>query len=215
MGDSDIKVSVVGDSTNIDETFAKVERGADKMAQVVGKSGEKAGKGTEAIGKGADRAARSIERAERSMVSSIQRRMAVVESAGKGEAAMYDALAKQRGIDQSPAVLKQIESLRALEKQQSLASAALSGGAIQFDKYGVSAKQTAAAMRGVPAQMTDIIVSLQGGQRPMTVLLQQGGQLKDMFGGIVPAARALGARVRAVDNPFTLAAAAGAGLYAM
>ena len=215
MGDSDIKVSVVGDSTNIDETFAKVERGADKMAQVVGKSGEKAGKGTEAIGKGADRAARSIERAERSMVSSIQRRMAVVASAGKGEAAMYDALAKQRGIDQSPAVLKQIESLRALEKQQSLASAALSGGAIQFDKYGVSAKQTAAAMRGVPAQMTDIIVSLQGGQRPMTVLLQQGGQLKDMFGGIVPAARALGAGVMAMVNPFTLAAAAGAGLYAM
>ncbi len=61
----------------------------------------------------------------------------------------------------------------------------------QLDKVGMSAKQTAAAMRGVPAQITDIVVSLQGGQAPLTVLLQQGGQLKDMFGGIVPAIKAL------------------------
>ena len=47
---------------------------------------------------------------------------------------------------------------------------------------GQTAKQTAAALRGVPAQITDIVVSLQGGQAPMTVFLQQGGQLKDMFG---------------------------------
>ena len=57
-------------------------------------------------------------------------------------------------------------------------------------KLGISERQLAAAMRGVPAQLTDIVVSLQGGQRPLTVLLQQGGQLKDMFGGVVPAARA-------------------------
>lgn len=49
---------------------------------------------------------------------------------------------------------------------------------------GVSAAQTAAAMRQVPAQVTDIVVSLQSGQAPLTVLLQQGGQLKDSFGGI-------------------------------
>ncbi|MDH1700271.1 phage tail tape measure protein [Comamonas terrigena] len=61
----------------------------------------------------------------------------------------------------------------------------------QLDKVGMSAKQTAAAMRGVPAQITDIVVSLQGGQAPLTVLLQQGGQLKDMFGGIGAAANAL------------------------
>ena len=40
---------------------------------------------------------------------------------------------------------------------------------------GQTAKQTAAALRGVPAQITDIVVSLQGGQNPMTVFLQQGG----------------------------------------
>lgn len=59
-------------------------------------------------------------------------------------------------------------------------------------KAGNSAKQDAAAMRGLPAQFTDIVVSLQGGQAPLTVLLQQGGQIKDMFGGIGPALKAMG-----------------------
>ncbi|MGY2258113.1 phage tail tape measure protein [Pseudomonas sp. SDO55104_S430] len=76
----------------------------------------------------------------------------------------------------------------------------------------ISAKQTAAALRGVPAQFTDIVVSLQGGQAPLQVLLQQGGQLKDMFGGIGPAARALGGYVAGLVNPFTVAAAAATGL---
>jgi lambda family phage tail tape measure protein len=79
-------------------------------------------------------------------------------------------------------------------------------------RTGNTAKQTANALRGVPAQFTDIVVSLQGGQQPLTVLLQQGGQLKDMFGGIGPAARALGGYVAGLINPFTVAAAAAAAL---
>ena len=79
-------------------------------------------------------------------------------------------------------------------------------------KTGISAKQTAAALRGVPAQFTDIAVSLQSGQAPLTVFLQQGGQLKDMFGGAGPAAKALGGYVLGLINPFTVAAAAAAAL---
>lgn len=84
----------------------------------------------------------------------------------------------------------------------------LTGFSDQLNKTGISAKQTAAAMRMVPAQLTDIVVSLQGGQAPLTVLLQQGGQLKDMFGGIGPATKALGGYVVGLVNPFTVAAAA-------
>lgn len=83
-----------------------------------------------------------------------------------------------------------------------------------FNRNGMSAKATAAAMRGVPAQMTDIVTSLQGGQAPLTVFLQQGGQLKDMFGGAGNAARALGGYVVGLVNPFTVAAAA-AGVLAV
>lgn len=88
------------------------------------------------------------------------------------------------------------------------ARTALGGADTALNKTGMSAKATAAALRGVPAQFTDIVVSLQGGQAPLTVLLQQGGQLKDMFGGVGPAVKALGGYVLGLVNPFTVAAAA-------
>ncbi|WPC72918.1 phage tail tape measure protein [Vibrio porteresiae] len=81
-----------------------------------------------------------------------------------------------------------------------------------YDKSAKSAKEMQFALRGLPAQFTDIVVSLQGGQQPLTVLLQQGGQLKDMFGGIGPAARAMAGYIVGLINPYTLAAAAGVGL---
>lgn len=82
----------------------------------------------------------------------------------------------------------------------------------QSQKQTISAKQTAAALRGVPAQVTDIVTSLQGGQNPLTVFLQQGGQLRDMFGGALPAAKALGGYLAGLVNVWTGLAAA-AGLY--
>ncbi|AGN82030.1 phage tail tape measure protein [Pseudomonas sp. GD03651] len=88
------------------------------------------------------------------------------------------------------------------------ARTALGGADVALNKTGMSAKATAAALRGVPAQFTDIVVSLQGGQAPLQVLLQQGGQLKDMFGGVGPAIQALGGYVLGLVNPFTVAAAA-------
>lgn len=78
----------------------------------------------------------------------------------------------------------------------------------QADRRGNSAKQDAAALRGLPAQFTDVVVSLQGGQAPLTVLLQQGGQVKDMFGGIGAAAKAVGGALLAMITPLTVAAAA-------
>ena len=63
-------------------------------------------------------------------------------------------------------------------------------------------------MRMIPAQMTDIIVGLSTGQSPFIVLMQQGGQLKDMFGGIGPAIKGVGGYVLGLINPVTLAAAA-------
>ncbi|WOR27111.1 phage tail tape measure protein [Citrobacter braakii] len=78
----------------------------------------------------------------------------------------------------------------------------------QLGKTGMSAKQTAFAMRMIPAQMTDIVVGLSTGQSPFMVLMQQGGQLKDMFGGIGPAIKGVGSYVMGLINPFTLAAVA-------
>ncbi|ENC9769999.1 TPA: phage tail length tape measure family protein [Citrobacter koseri] len=84
----------------------------------------------------------------------------------------------------------------------------LTGFSEQLKNTGMSAKQTAFAMRMIPAQMTDIVVGLSTGQSPFMVLMQQGGQLKDMFGGIGPAIKGVSSYVMGLINPFTLAAAA-------
>ncbi|MFC6363681.1 phage tail length tape measure family protein, partial [Tatumella punctata] len=78
----------------------------------------------------------------------------------------------------------------------------------QMTKTGMSAKQTAFAMRMIPAQMTDIVVGLSTGQSPFMVMMQQGGQLKDMFGGIGPAIKGVGSYALGLVNPFTIAAGA-------
>ncbi|PLI75906.1 phage tail length tape measure family protein [Klebsiella pneumoniae] len=77
----------------------------------------------------------------------------------------------------------------------------------QLGKTSQSAAQTANAMRMIPAQMTDIVVGLSTGQSPFMVLMQQGGQLKDMFGGIGPAIKGVGTYVMGLVNPYSVAAA--------
>ncbi|GEM_PF-409112 len=119
------------------------------------------------------------------------------QAAGKTRSELLELRAAELGVATQAAPM--INQLKAQET-------ALNAGSAALNKHGMSAAQTAAAMRGVPAQITDIVVSLQSGQQPMTVMLQQGGQLKDMFGGIAPAARALGSTLLGMVNPWTLLA---------
>ncbi|MDV2864957.1 phage tail tape measure protein [Phytobacter ursingii] len=53
-------------------------------------------------------------------------------------------------------------------------------------RAGISVGQYNAALRTLPAQFTDIATQLAGGQSPFLILLQQGGQVKDSFGGLAP-----------------------------
>jgi lambda family phage tail tape measure protein len=72
-------------------------------------------------------------------------------------------------------------------------------------KFGLSAKANAAALRMVPAQFTDIATQLAGGQNPLLILLQQGGQLRDMFHGFGNMFRAVGPIIgKFLLNPITL-----------
>ncbi|MCE1084697.1 phage tail tape measure protein [Pseudomonas asiatica] len=89
---------------------------------------------------------------------------------------------------------------------------ALGESAESMNRTGMSAKAMRNNLNMLPAQFTDIAISLQAGQAPLTVLLQQGGQLKDMFGGIAPAAQAMGGYILGLVNPFTVAAAAAGAL---
>src|SRR5450830_113119 len=105
-----------------------------------------------------------------------------------------------------------VANMKAAQSQANSLGQGLGQATAPMQQLGASAVQTAAAMRMVPAQVTDIVVSLQAGQKPLTVLMQQGGQLKDMFGGVGNATKALGTYIGGLLTPTNLAVAAVAGL---
>ncbi|WP_060514877.1 phage tail length tape measure family protein [Pseudomonas sp. NBRC 111132] len=120
---------------------------------------------------------------------------------------MQEKLAKYKkaGIVESDTFVEYTQRINTLRD-------ALGESAESMNRTGMSAKAMRNNLNMLPAQFTDIAVSLQAGQAPLTVLLQQGGQLKDMFGGIGPAAKAMGGYILGLVNPFTLAAAAAGAL---
>lgn len=149
------------------------------------------------------REAKRLETQARNVETSIRNMTQSFATAGMTASQAFEYKIKQQGLNLTqfqPA----LNELKAAEQQFAKVNGKAKEGDLFFQKYGMSAKQYAASLRGVPAQITDIVVSLQGGQRPLTVLLQQGGQLKDMFGGVLPAARALGSTLLGMLNPITV-----------
>lgn len=119
----------------------------------------------------------------------IQQLQNLQATAGKTHYEILELKAAQLGISAQAAPL--IRGLRQTNE-------AMGAGTL-------SAKQYAWAMRGLPAQLTDIGVSLASGQPAWLVLLQQGGQLKDMFGGLTPAIKAVGGAITAqLMNPLVV-----------
>ncbi|HBR5335689.1 TPA: phage tail length tape measure family protein [Klebsiella pneumoniae] len=155
---------------------------------------------------GAAQAEREAAKAHDEQVAALRRLEAQIDPVGEAFRRLNE---QQRQLDNakssgmlSPLAYDRLnsklaESRDALEKTQT-----------QLGKTSQSAAQTANAMRMIPAQMTDIVVGLSTGQSPFMVLMQQGGQLKDMFGGIGPAIKGVGGYVLGLINPVTLAAAA-------
>lgn len=104
---------------------------------------------------------------------------------------------------------------QSLKKPAEVIEQSLSRQAVAAQKAGISIGQYKAAMRTLPAQFTDIATQLAGGQSPWLILLQQGGQIKDSFGGMVPMFRSLaGAVTLPMVGITSLVAATGALAYA-
>lgn len=183
-----------------------IESGAKKAGvalRSIGKAAKDAGQqsaagaaataaGYDKASKEAERLAKKQERATQSIINAVQREIAVRESGGRGTAAYYELLARQRGAD----VAKISEITQALKRQEN-----------QLKLNNISVGQYNNAMRMVPAQFTDIFTQLAGGQNPFLVALQQGGQLRDSFGGFGNMFRGLAASI----NPATVAVGALAG----
>lgn len=100
------------------------------------------------------------------------------------------------------------EALYALSDAGEVAGHKLASGfsahELAAKKAGISVGQYTMALRTLPMQMTDIVTQLAGGQNPLLILIQQGGQVRDSFGGIRPALAA----VTGMLNPATLGMAA-------
>ncbi len=115
------------------------------------------------------------------------------QALGQAQALQRDAALRMLEINRRADALE----ARLATTRNGLATATTTGaratdlGRRAVETYTVSIGQTRQAMRQLPAQITDIVTSLAGGQKPWLVAIQQGGQLKDAFGGIVPAIRAL------------------------
>lgn len=169
-------------------------------------AGARAEKAADGVARGADKATASIKKQKDELSDLLGEIDPTVKALGRLDE-LETKLAKQKKLGA-------LDASTFSEYQAKIDQTRSNIG--RFDdsltRTGNTAKQTAAALRGVPAQFTDIAVSLQAGQAPLTVLLQQGGQLKDMFGGVGPAAKALGGYVLGLVNPFTVAAAAVAAL---
>lgn len=118
------------------------------------------------------------------------------------EALKREAAAAESSAARKDRLVKFLNTERGARIQNAQAAKA-EAAAIQ--RAGVSAGQQAMAMRQLPMQVTDIVTSLASGQNPMLVMIQQGGQLRDSFGGVGAAGRAL----LGVISPMTVAITAG------
>lgn len=130
--------------------------------------------------------------AGRDFVASLKQQ---ADSIGKTRAELLEMKAAQLGVSTEAApfinALKQQE--QALNKQQNAMGLA-----------GISAGQYKMAMRQLPMQITDVVTSLASGMPVWLVAVQQGGQIKDSFGGIGNTFKVLLSYI----NPLTVGAVA-------
>ena len=200
-------VRVSADASGYSASLEAAKRSVDNFLNAQEAAARRTKAAQDAIAEAAKNGSDASARAINTFVQQVAR---MSDTAGKTRSQLLEQKAAQLGVTE--AVSDYLNKLKEVERS------AAGGRKVQesLDAVGVSARQTAAAMRMVPAQMTDIVTQLAGGQSPLLVLTQQGGQLKDMFGGIGPAIRATATYVGSLINPLTLTAAAAAALaYAM
>jgi len=142
-----------------------------------------------------------LEAAERAEAAEAQRAQAVRDSftrsledqaaaIGKTRAELLEMRAAQLGVSQQAAPF--IAKLREQETA--------------WERGIISAGQYQQAMRQLPAQITDVFTSLASGMPIWLVAIQQGGQIKDSFGGIGNMLKALGGLITPVNVGLALLA---------
>lgn len=128
-----------------------------------------------AEGRALQEQARQAERAAAASQSFVASLESQVNAIGKTRSELLELKAAELGVTAQTAPL-----IARLREQDDA-----------WKRGEISAGQYRQAMRQLPAQITDVVTSLAGGQPVWLVAIQQGGQIKDSFGGIGNAAKAL------------------------
>lgn len=126
-----------------------------------------------------------------SQTSFIDSLRAQAEAVGKTRLELLELKAAQLGITTQASPY--IAQLRNAENAQG--------------RLGKTAGELQWALRGVPAQLSDIAVSIEGGMPLMTVFMQQGFQLRDMFGSWGAAGRGVAMSLIGMVTPLTAVSA--------
>lgn len=167
--------------------LAKVVQSAEASARAIGRHATSASEALAGMGKGAAAGAADLDAAGRRMVAALERERAAL-TLSRTEFLAWQA--ERKGVSRQvyEPLIRDIEA--ATKAQEALRQQGTQTAAT-MTRVGVSVGQTRAAMAQLPAQFTDIFTSLAGGQNPLLVAIQQGGQIKDSFGGLGPMFTAL------------------------
>lgn len=154
-----------------DEDFTRynsvLETTRAKLAQVM-ESETAEGRARLEQAQAAQRAAASAK----TFISSLEEQTAAI---GKTRAELLELKAAQLGVSDQAAPM-----IAKLKEQENA-----------WKTGSISAGQYRNAMRYLPMQMTDIVTSLASGMPVYMVAIQQGGQLRDSFGGVGNAMKAM------------------------
>ncbi|OAT16784.1 phage tail length tape-measure protein [Buttiauxella gaviniae ATCC 51604] len=191
----------------LDESLTKlvdVGDAQEKVAEQARRTAAAESAATKRFLEGIDPTLRAFNRLDESVAELHQR----FESGFIPEAQFKSTLAM---LEQQRAKLYEVgDAAELTESAMGGMPAALSRHEIAAKRAGISVGQYTQALRFLPMQMTDVVTQLAGGQNPLLILIQQGGQVKDAFGGIRPAMVAMGDSLKGligVLNPVNLAIA--------
>lgn len=163
------------------KALGDVQRELKNLVEQAGAAGQGATAGLGAI----DTAAKQTATAQATAAAEVTQAKAQQENKQTADAAAGVAQRKRLSAEERQAQREAREAEKKAAKEAADAKKAIDDAAEK------ASKEAANRARLLGPQLTDIVVGLSTGQSPFTVLLQQGGQLKDVFGGVGNAAKAL------------------------
>ncbi|WP_445364392.1 phage tail length tape measure family protein [Microbulbifer sp. ANSA003] len=141
----------------------------------------------------------NVSEAARNADAALEKTTAVKDN---GTAKQLDKIEKEL-IDVTTAATKASTGIKQVTASNQTSATSKNTAAVKANNDAmrdgaISAGQYKQAMRQLPAQITDITTSLASGMPIWLVAIQQGGQIKDSFGGTREAAKALASTIKPI-----------------